>query len=81
VKSLILNCLGELVGYEYVFIILFILFNRVYSVISMTIFSVGRCVAIIPDYSKAKAAALRIMKLNKRESKIDPHDESGIILV
>jgi hypothetical protein len=48
---------------------------------SMAINSVGRCMAIIPDYSKAKAAALRIMKLHKRESKIDPNDESGIILV
>ena len=46
----------------------------------MTIFSVGRCIAIIPDYSKAKAAALRIMKLNDRESRIDPHDETGVIL-
>jgi hypothetical protein len=37
--------------------------------------------AMVPDYSKAKIAALRIMKLIKRESRIDPNDESGIILV
>jgi ABC-type multidrug transport system fused ATPase/permease subunit len=58
----------------------FVFYNRVYSIVTMTIFSVGRCIAIIPDYSKAKTAALRIMKLNDRESKIDPHDETGIIL-
>ncbi len=43
--------------------------------------SVGRSMAMIPDYSKAKRAALRIIRLNKRQSKINPHDESGIILV
>lgn len=46
--------------------------------VSLTINNVARCVAIIPDYSKAKAAAIRIMKLNRRESLIDPTDESGI---
>jgi hypothetical protein len=43
--------------------------------------AVGRSMAMIPDYSKAKKAGLRIMRLNKRQSKINPHDESGIILV
>jgi hypothetical protein len=43
--------------------------------------AVGRSMAMVPDYSKAKIAALRIMKLHKRESKINPNDESGIILV
>jgi hypothetical protein len=43
--------------------------------------AVGRSMAMIPDYSKAQQAALRIMKLNKRQSQINPHDESGIILV
>lgn len=47
----------------------------------MAIFAVGRCMAMAPDYSKAKAAALRIIKLHERQSKIDPNDESGIILV
>jgi hypothetical protein len=79
VKSLILNSTSEFIDYGYV--VIFDFSNRVYSVVSLTIFSVGRCIAIIPDYSKAKTAALRIMKLNKRESKINPHDESGIILV
>ncbi len=43
--------------------------------------SVGRSMAMIPDYSKGKQAALRIIRLNKRQSQINPHDESGIILV
>jgi hypothetical protein len=43
--------------------------------------SVGRSMGMIPDYSKAKQAALRIMRLNKRQSEINPHDKSGIILV
>ncbi len=43
--------------------------------------SVGRSMAMIPDYSKAKQSALRIMRLNKRQSQINPNDESGIILV
>jgi len=37
--------------------------------------------AMIPDYTKAKNAALRIMKLHQQESLIDPNDDSGIILV
>ena len=43
--------------------------------------TVGRSMAMIPDYSKAKKAALRIIKLNNRQSEINPHDESGITLV
>jgi hypothetical protein len=43
--------------------------------------SVGRSMAMIPDYSKAKHSSLRIMRLNKRQSQINPNDESGIILV
>jgi len=43
--------------------------------------TVGRSMGMIPDYSKGKAAAIRIMRLNKRVSQINPHDESGIILV
>ncbi len=54
---------------------------RVFVVITFAMISVGRSMAMIPDYSKAKQAALRIMQLNKRQSQIDPHDESGIILV
>ncbi len=49
--------------------------------VTLTIFAVARCITLIPDYSKAKAAAIRILKLNKRQSQIDPTDESGIILV
>lgn len=43
--------------------------------------SVGRSMAMVPDYSKGKQAALRIIRLNKRQSQINPHNESGIILV
>ncbi len=52
-----------------------------FNVVTLSIFVVGRSMAMVPDYSKAKTAALRIMKLNQRESLIDPNDESGVILV
>lgn len=57
------------------------LLNRVFAVITFAMLAVGRSMALIPDYSKAQKAALRIIKLNKRESEIDPHDETGIVLV
>ncbi len=47
----------------------------------LTMISIGRALAMIPDYSKAKRAAIRILQLLERKSQIDPHDESGIILV
>jgi len=53
----------------------------VFAVITMGVFAASRSMTVIPDYSKAKAAALRIIKLHKRQSRIDPNDESGIILV
>jgi len=53
---------------------------RVFAVITFAMLAVGRSMAMIPDYSKGKKAALRIIKLNKRQSQIDPHDSSGIIL-
>jgi len=56
-------------------------FYRVFVVITFAMISVGRSMAMIPDYSKGKQAALRIIRLNKRQSQINPHDESGIILV
>ena len=43
--------------------------------------TVGRALALIPDYSKAKAAAIRILRLSNEKSSIDPTDPSGIILV
>ena len=43
--------------------------------------SVGRSMAMIPGYAKAKQAAIRILRFIKQESEINPHDESGIILV
>ncbi len=54
---------------------------RVFAVITFAMMSVGRSMAMIPDFSKAKQSALRIMRLNKRQSQINPNDESGIILV
>lgn len=36
---------------------------------------------MIPDYAKGKESAIRILKLNKRRSRIDPNDTSGIVLV
>ncbi len=56
-------------------------FFRVFAVITFAMLAVGRSMAMIPDYSKGKQAALRIVRLNKRQSEINPHDESGIILV
>ena len=43
--------------------------------------TVGRALGMIPDYAKAKSAAQGIMDLLKRQSRNDPNDESGIILV
>jgi hypothetical protein len=40
-----------------------------------------RSTAMIPDYTKGKESAIRILKLNNRRSKINPHDTSGIVLV
>lgn len=42
---------------------------------------IGYSMALIPDYSKAKKAALEIMRLNQRQTQSNPHDESGIVLV
>lgn len=36
---------------------------------------------MIPDYAKGKDSAIRILRLNKRQSKIDPNDSTGIVLV
>ncbi|CAF3938442.1 unnamed protein product [Rotaria sordida] len=53
---------------------------RVFIVITFAMITVGRSMAMIPGYAKAKNAASRIMRLNDRQSEINPHDESGIIL-
>ena len=55
--------------------------SRVFVVITFAMVAVGRAMAMIPDYSKGKAAAIRIMRLNERQSLIDPSDQSGITLV
>lgn len=43
--------------------------------------STGRCMAVMSDYSKARKAALGILELDQRKSQINPHDQSGVILV
>ncbi|CAF4062772.1 unnamed protein product [Rotaria sordida] len=53
---------------------------RILVAITFTTVIIGRAIAMIPDYSKAQQAALRILQLDQRQSEINPHDESGIIL-
>ncbi len=36
---------------------------------------------MIPNYAKGKESAIRILKLNNRQSKINPEDTNGIVLV
>jgi len=36
---------------------------------------------MIPDYAKGKESAMRILNLNKRQSKINPEDNTGTVLV
>jgi ATP-binding cassette subfamily B (MDR/TAP) protein 1 len=50
----------------------------VFIVITFAATQIGRSVAMIPDYSKAKAAATRIFNLIKSD---DPIDDQGIVLV
>jgi hypothetical protein len=57
------------------------IFVRVLVAITFAMVSVGRSMAMIPDYSNAQQAALRIIRLDQRQSRINPHDESGMILV
>ncbi len=54
---------------------------RVFSVVTFAALSIGRSAAMVPNYSKGKASAKRILELNQRPSKIDPDDPSGITLV
>jgi hypothetical protein len=54
---------------------------RVFSVITYTAITVGRSAAMVPNYLKGKASAIRILNLIKRQSKINPEDPSGITLV
>ena len=54
---------------------------RVFNVITFAAMTVGRSASMVPNYSKGKESAKRILELNKRESKIDPDDPSGITLV
>ncbi len=54
---------------------------RVFSVITFAALTVGRSASMAPNYSKGKESARRIFELNKRQSRIDPDDPSGITLV
>ncbi|CAF4606246.1 unnamed protein product [Rotaria sp. Silwood2] len=54
---------------------------RVFSVIKFGAASVGRSTAMIPDYTKGKISAMRILTLNNRRSQIDPSNTNGTILV
>ncbi|CAF4542802.1 unnamed protein product, partial [Rotaria sp. Silwood2] len=54
---------------------------RVFSVINFGAASVGRSTAMIPDYTKGKISAMRILTLNNRRSQIDPSNTNGTILV
>ncbi|UJR37712.1 hypothetical protein I4U23_030407 [Adineta vaga] len=53
---------------------------RVFSVITFGAMSVGRSTAMIPDYAKGKESAIRILKLNNRQSQINPQKTDGIVL-
>ncbi|CAF1154852.1 unnamed protein product [Adineta ricciae] len=50
---------------------------RVYFVLNFSMQAVGRSIGGLPDYIKAKQAALGILQLSKRRSNIDPNDNSG----
>lgn len=52
-----------------------------FVVITFAMMTIGRSLAMIPGYAKAKEAATKIMRLHNRQAKINPHDDSGIILV
>jgi len=55
---------------------------RVFSVIAYATVAFGRSASMVPNYSRAKEASLRIMRLNARQSLIDPDNEqNGRILV
>ncbi len=54
---------------------------RVFSVVTFAAMTVGRSISMVPNYSKGKESAKRILDLNKRESKIDPDNPAGITLV
>ncbi len=41
----------------------------------------NRSTAMIPDYAKGKESAIRILNLNNRQSRINPDDTSGVVLV
>ncbi len=52
-----------------------------FAVVTFASMSIGRSAAMVPNYSKGKASAKRIIELSKKQSKIDPDDPSGIKLV
>jgi hypothetical protein len=54
---------------------------RIFAVITFASTTLGRSASMVPNYSKGKQSAKRIFQLNSRQSKIDPHNPSGIKLV
>lgn len=56
-------------------------FSRIYCVMVFTVFAIGRSLATLPDYGRARRAGMKILQLDKRKSEIDPNDQDGIILV
>ncbi|CAF2588546.1 unnamed protein product [Rotaria sp. Silwood2] len=55
------------------------MYFRIFSVVTFAATSIGRTVALVPSFSKAKAAALKILTLNNRKSRIDPDSSDGRI--
>ncbi|UJR11973.1 hypothetical protein I4U23_016151 [Adineta vaga] len=49
---------------------------QVFAVITYATIAFGRSVSMVPNYSRAKEAAIRIMDLNARKSCIDPDNEN-----
>mgnify|MGYP006892797022 CR=1 FL=1 len=58
-----------------------IIVNRVLVAITFAMTSIGRAIGMLDGYSQAKQAAFRIMQIDQRQSQINPHQQSGIILV
>ena len=57
--------------------------SRIFIVITFAATTVGQSTAMMPQYSKAKTAAIHIFGLMKRRSAIDPTNDinEGVILV
>ncbi|CAF1390369.1 unnamed protein product, partial [Rotaria sordida] len=49
---------------------------QVFAVITYATIAFGRSASMVPNYSRAKEASIRIMNLNARQSRIDPDNEN-----